>query len=479
MATIFKKTYTHPLPAEAEIIQRRGKQIARWKDGRGNTQMEETTIGRDGKLRIVQKSPVYTARFRAADGVVKFITTGCREKQAAEKVLADLLGREEKIKSGILSSDESQIAMFTKRTLKEHVKDFLHHLEAKGCTEKHRRERNRYLRTLFSACGFQKLTQLKHGPVEKWMLQQQTRGVSARVRNAYRASLLGFCNWAVRDGRLKSNPFVKLVVANEKTDERRQRRPLSVDELERLIYVARLRPLAEYGRKSVPVLAKKKHGHATWKKKVLTIANIDAAYQRGKQLLADRPDFIDELEQRGRRNCMFCMLAAYTGLRKSELTSITLADVHLDGPVAYLELRAKNAKARRGAKIPLKENLVAKLRKYIETSHTPFPSAKKKLLAAPTLKTFNLDLATAGIAKVDDQGRSVDIHSLRHTFGTMLARAGVAPRTAQELMRHSKIDLTMNIYTHLELIDTAGAVQNLPDLQLMPKKNYKITNVGI
>ena len=48
---------------------------------------------------------------------------------------------------------------------------------------------------------------------------------------------------------------------------------------------------------------------------------------------------------------------------------------------------------------------------------------------------------------------------------TLLALSGVNPRTAMELMRHSDIRLTTNIYQHLELVDTAGAVNLLP----MPK----------
>jgi len=56
----------------------------------------------------------------------------------------------------------------------------------------------------------------------------------------------------------------------------------------------------------------------------------------------------------------------------------------------------------------------------------------------------------------------VDVHSLRHTFATLLARNGVMPATAQRLMRHSDIRLTMNTYTHLDLADTAGAVAALP-----------------
>ena len=46
----------------------------------------------------------------------------------------------------------------------------------------------------------------------------------------------------------------------------------------------------------------------------------------------------------------------------------------------------------------------------------------------------------------------------------MLSQAGVAPRMAQELLRHGDIRLTMNTYTHLQLSDTAGAVEALPDL---------------
>ncbi len=56
----------------------------------------------------------------------------------------------------------------------------------------------------------------------------------------------------------------------------------------------------------------------------------------------------------------------------------------------------------------------------------------------------------------------VAIHCLRHTFATLLARSGVSPSVAQKLMRHSDIRLTMNIYTHLDLSDTAGAVAALP-----------------
>ena len=48
----------------------------------------------------------------------------------------------------------------------------------------------------------------------------------------------------------------------------------------------------------------------------------------------------------------------------------------------------------------------------------------------------------------------------------MLSAAGVKPRTAQEAMRHSTIDLTMNVYTDPALLDVAGAVETLPSFPL-------------
>ena len=77
-------------------------------------------------------------------------------------------------------------------------------------------------------------------------------------------------------------------------------------------------------------------------------------------------------------------------------------------------------------------------------------------------RVFDGDLAAAGIPKTDAQGRTLDIHCLRHTFATLLARNGTSPAVAQKLMRHSDIRLTMNLYTHLDLADAATAVAALP-----------------
>ena len=80
---------------------------------------------------------------------------------------------------------------------------------------------------------------------------------------------------------------------------------------------------------------------------------------------------------------------------------------------------------------------------------------------AGLVRILDRDLKAAGIPKRDERGRTVDVHAMRHTFGTLLSKGGVAPRTAQAAMRHSTIDLTMNVYTDPKLLDVAGAMEAL------------------
>ncbi len=63
-------------------------------------------------------------------------------------------------------------------------------------------------------------------------------------------------------------------------------------------------------------------------------------------------------------------------------------------------------------------------------------------------------------------GRTVDVHALRTTYGTHLSKGGVAPRAAQAALRHSTIDVTVNVYADPKLLDVAGALVVPPDLPL-------------
>ncbi len=101
-----------------------------------------------------------------------------------------------------------------------------------------------------------------------------------------------------------------------------------------------------------------------------------------------------------------------------------------------------------------------------QTSHSLPGDAP--LLYVPTglVRILNGDLSAAGIPKRDERGWTVDVHAIRHTFVTLLSKAGVPPRTAQAAARHSSMDLTMNVYTDPKLLDVQGALDALPALSL-------------
>jgi len=205
---------------------------------------------------------------------------------------------------------------------------------------------------------------------------------------------------------------------------------------------------------------------------------LQAAAERGRRYLQDEPARLAELERLGRQRSLIYKTMVLTGLRKGELASLTVGQVELDAPRPYAELLAKDEKAGRGAMIPLRDDLVAEMREYLADELAVLQArARKAGEAVPMrlpvgrslfyvpgdfVKIFNRDLAAASIPKKDDRDRVVDLHARRHTFGTHLSKAGVAPRTAQATMRHSSLELTMNVYTDPRLLDVGAAVDALP-----------------
>lgn len=74
------------------------------------------------------------------------------------------------------------------------------------------------------------------------------------------------------------------------------------------------------------------------------------------------------------------------------------------------------------------------------------------LNGANLLARFHDHLVKAGLESADpdaDEYRRYDLKALRHTAGTILALQGVHPRIAMEILGHSQIATTMNIYTHV------------------------------
>ncbi|MCX7395179.1 MAG: hypothetical protein NTW75_13765 [Planctomycetales bacterium] len=179
--------------------------------------------------------------------------------------------------------------------------------------------------------------------------------MAARTRNTYLQAIRGFCTWCVRAGRLMLNPLARVAKADEKIDRRRQRRAMTEAELLKLLQVARMRPLAEYGREVVPLAAGETEAtgrirkRSSWTKAALTLNGLQPAVERARSRLADNPDFVEKLERIGWERSLIYKTLVLTGLRKGELASLTVGQLELDGPMPCVVLNAADEKNRQGS----------------------------------------------------------------------------------------------------------------------------------
>ncbi len=457
MGTIFKKTFTKPMPAGAELFTREGQQYARWKNAKGKTLKALVTTGKDGQARLFIESETYTAKYRDGGRIVREVSTGCRDEQAARSVLAKLERRAELVKSEVLTPKEDQIADHQGIAITEHFDAFENTLRSKGVTDGHRKETRRCLDRLAVECQFRRLSDLKRGLLEKWLTHESAKGMSARTRNAYQGAVVCFCNWCSECDRLAANPFDGMPKANENADRKRIHRAMDESELVTLLDVARRRPLLE----AMTVRKGKRKGEAYAKLRDETKAS---------------------LERLGWERALTYKSLILTGLRKGELASMTVGRIHFDAVLPYLELNAADEKNRQGSAIMLRDDLADDIRQWLGAElirlraeamqrGEPIPArlpAEMPLFNVPAglLRILNRDLKAAGISKVDERGRTLDIHALRMTFGTLMSKGGVAPRTAQAAMRHKSLDMTMQVYTDPKLLDVRGALDALPTLPL-------------
>ncbi len=302
--------------------------------------------------------------------------------------------------------------------------------------------------------------------------------MSPGSRNDFRQELLTFANWCVRTQRLIENPFALVPRANAKVDPRRKRRALTEDEIKRLLYVARRRPLAEHGRpsqKRTKGRPRSKHSRRTWQFAELNYVSLEAAVTVARRRLLGNLKFRRQLIDLGVERELIYKTMLLTGLRRGELASLKVRQLHLEGKNPFVELAAANEKNRKGSRIPLRRDLAAEIRGWINSQGKVDPQAPVFSVPKHLLKALDRDLRVAEIQKVDEHGRTVDVHALRFSFCTLMSQGGVAPRVAQAAMRHSTIDLTMNTYTDERLLDVRGALTQLPSFPLNAERPPAVT----
>jgi integrase len=147
------------------------------------------------------------------------------------------------------------------------------------------------------------------------------------------------------------------------------------------------------------------------------------------------------------------LVGIHTGLRiKSEALALLKADVDLAR--GFVTVQAAYAKNGRTRTVPLNSTVRAALARRIEKAPGAFVFAKRDGTRAHSITTaFEAACERAGLADVSP-------HTLRHTFASKLAMAGVDPRTIQELGGWRSL-LMVQRYTHLSPAHKAAAIERI------------------
>ncbi|MBV8759629.1 MAG: site-specific tyrosine recombinase XerD [Deltaproteobacteria bacterium] len=152
--------------------------------------------------------------------------------------------------------------------------------------------------------------------------------------------------------------------------------------------------------------------------------------------------------QRGRRDAAMIELAYASGLRVSELVTLSLADVNLNA--GFVRVTGKGNKTRL---VPLHAKAIERLRRVME-ERAPRDPSERGLFLTPrgrpmTRQAFwKLLRGYARRAGVRLPTGDVSPHKLRHSFATHLVEGGADLRAVQAMLGHADISTT-EVYTHV------------------------------
>ncbi len=311
MPELIRVVRTHTLPPGTEVVDRGGKPHARVKDG-GRWALFTLTKAGTGYLK---PSPVWCADVRDADGIRRRFRLS-PVKAAAVGMLAKLLLEAEEGKAGLRTKLTGAGRLLHADLLTAYER---HQLD-RGATPRHAAQVAARCRRAFDACGMLTLADLDPTPVERWLAGRRAApkgggGIGAQTSNHFAVGLKAFGNFLAKTDRVAARPFRHLAKVRTDADIRHARRALTADEFDRLLSAARA-----------------------------------AGDFRGLS---------------GSDRSSLYLTAGMTGLRASELASLSPASFDLDAATPAVAVEAAYSKRKRRDVVPLHPALVAALRPFL------------------------------------------------------------------------------------------------------------------
>lgn len=172
---------------------------------------------------------------------------------------------------------------------------------------------------------------------------------------------------------------------------------------------------------------------------------------------------------------LFAYMLLYTGLRRGELLALQWRDIdfkgkciHVTKSVTYAETGnqpvIKGTKTEAGNReVVLLDRLAEKLFPLQQKGTAYIFGGERPLTQSVYRSNWRRYCLNVGLWQwketIHTENRrnvtklvkepSVTPHQLRHAFATMCYEAGIAPKDAQQLLGHSKVEVTMDTYTHI------------------------------
>jgi integrase len=396
------------------------------------------SAGRLSKARYGNGPARWVLDYRDASGQRRR-TALSTDKSAAERLRVELIRQRDLERAG-LGSVEGQ-----SRPIEEVRDAFLADLTVRA-TYHHVRSVRTHLRAFFEDVRVERVRDLQPHMVLAHRAREIAAGSGRETQNHRLRALKAMFGWAVACGMIAANPIanVKRLPVSEK-HVRHKRRALSDAEIERFLEAAE-----EDDRAMQAYLSAAK-----------TIASGTKGTRWSKHARRERIP-----------QAVFFKTLVQTGCRYGETVRIAWADV--DFQTRTLTLRGENTKAGRTRVLPLRSTLAFELMALKQMHErilgVPGPrvfltpeGAQMSSSSRNALRVMYRILARASIARRNEAGEVVDIHGLRHSFASRLARRNVSMAHAQRLLGHADIAMTAKVYTHLGVEDLRAAVETLDD----------------